>query len=315
MSHAYRSAYQQMIGMRLAEMKVAREMVEPLLPRLRSVRAARTARALAGAVGIAGAFAMPVFAVTGDEAAPTYALLGAAGAALGTYAVARALFGLAGSFVRRTLRMPALTGDLEADLARLDASDPRRAIDRTVDSLEVWSTALPLGALSLLTPLMLHYAFVCVGGSETAAGFGRWIRLSLVIVGHAHLALMALAIRFARKMQRADAEDLAQMSIHREWLVAWLVTVVVSAVPGVLLLAVPPILTTITGLAFIPFMFALMRRVVINERSALELADEAVNVRIAPDAAVAAAALEHVGSDELLLRDFDDQIDVARARV
>ena len=55
MSDAYRSAYQHLSGLRLAEMKLAHETMEPLLPSLEGMRAARIARVLAGGVGVAGA--------------------------------------------------------------------------------------------------------------------------------------------------------------------------------------------------------------------------------------------------------------------
>ena len=124
MSDAYRSAYQHLIGLRLAEMKLAHETVEPLLPSLDATRAARIARALAGGVGIAGAIVMVLLACVGDVAAPTYALLGSGIAGIGTYALARIALAIRAASRRRTLPMPTLTGALDEDLARIDASDP-----------------------------------------------------------------------------------------------------------------------------------------------------------------------------------------------
>ncbi len=292
MSSAYRSAYHHLVGVRLAEMKLARETVEPLLPRLRSIRAARIARALAGGVGITGAIMTAICACIDDGGgAVTYALLGSGAAALTAYALARFLlaFGRAHEWT-----LPRLTGELDADLARIESSNPFLPIARGLQALEVWSTTLPLAALSLLMPLTLHYAALALLDSTSAESFAGWIRISLVIVGHAHLALAALAVAFGRRLTKLTGEGIGSLSIHRAWARAWGITIVVSAVPGLLLLAVPPILTAITGLAFIPFMFVFMRRRVMDERSAKELAEEATTARIAADAGAQLAALEEV---------------------
>jgi hypothetical protein len=287
MSSAYRSPYQHIIGMRLAEMRRARAMVEPHVPDLRSVGHARIARILAGAVGIAGACAMIVFACLGDEAGATYALLASSSGMAGTYVLARVALAIAGVTTRSLLDenatpRPRLTGQLDADLAQLEAIDPIRAIERRLARLEVWSTALPLAALSLFMPLTLHYGIGWLMGPESPETYGSWIRFSLLIVGHAHLALMALAIAFARKISRTPQPELAAMSIHGEWLKAWGVTVAVSSLPGILLFLIPPVLTAVTGLAFIPLMFVLARRRVLKERAMMGLAQAASMVRVAP---------------------------------
>ena len=304
MSHAYRSAYRHIVGMRLAEMKLARDAVEPLLPQLRAIGHARIARIVGGTVGVVGAAVVALLACIGDAKSPTYALVGSGVTAIVTLFLARGLLALGGRLGRRMPVMPRLTGELEVDLARIDASEPLRAIHRRLDSLELWSTALPLAALSLLMPLCLHYGVATATGAQTAEAFASWIRISLVIVGHAHLVLVALAIRFARKMKRSTSEELGAMAIRREWLKTWGITVGVSAVPGVLLLAIPPMIAGATGILFIPFMFASMQRRLMHERATLELAEETVHVRVATDAAPAAleeAAWCEVAAAELRL--------------
>lgn len=282
MSHAYRSEYQQIVGARLASLQDARERMAPLLPQLRSIHAARWARALAGSVGITGAVAMAVLSAGQDVGgAPTYALLGSSVAAIATYVLARLVVPAATSLSLST-PAPALTGDLRSDLAELDESDPATVVDRRLSRLEEWSTALPMAAISLLTPLTLHYVVAALGG-DSASSFAKWIQISLMIVGHAHLTLMGLAIAFARKMTRASREELGRMSIHREWGKALGITVAASAVPGVLLLAVPPVLAAITGLAFVPFMFVFMRRRMIAERAIIDLASTPWTVRVTPE--------------------------------
>jgi hypothetical protein len=305
MSDAYRSPYQHLIGLRLAEMKLARETVEPLLPSLRAIGAARIARAVAGGVGIFGTIATVVLACVGDRADPTYALVGSGLGVIGTYVLVRTSLAIGGALLPKRLPLPKLTGMLQEDLARIDASDPLHPIYRQVAALEVWSTALPLVALSLLMPLTLHYAFLALFGTESAGDFGTWIRISMIVVGHAHLALMGMAIAFARKMRRSTSEDLGAMRIHREWAKAWGLAIGVSALPGVVLLAVPPILSAITGLVFIPLMFVLMRRCVMNERALLERAEEAVHVRVDDTAAPAVTALEEAAWSEVAIAEGD----------
>ena len=296
MSNAYRSAYHHIVGVRLAEMKLTRETVEPLLPQLQSIRAARIARTLGGAVGIAGAIMTAVYACIDSDGGPTYALLGGGAAAVVTYALARVLFALGRA---RGWTLPKLTGELDADLARIEASNPFLPLARRLQALEVWSATLPLVAISLLMPLTLHYAMITLFAPESPAAFARWIRISLVIVGHAHLALAALAVAFGRKLTKLNGEGIGSLPIHRAWAKAWGITIIVSAVPGLLLLAVPPILTAITGLAFIPFMFVFMRRRLMDERATMELAEEATTARIAADAGTPLEALEEVDWVEL----------------
>jgi hypothetical protein len=46
---------------------------------------------------------------------------------------------------------------------------------------------------------------------------------------------------------------------------------VVSAIPGAFLFLIPPAITTATGLLFIPAMFGMMRRRIVQERNALQV--------------------------------------------
>jgi hypothetical protein len=296
MSYAYRSAYEHIVGMRLAETRLASEALEPMQPQFRAIRSARIARALAGGVGIVGVLCMIAFAAFDDGEGVTYALLGSVAASLATYALVRAGLEIANT-VRSKARLalltpsPRLTGQLDADIAAIDASHPLVEVARRLASVELWSTALPLAAISLLAPLTLHFGFASMTSSIT--DFGKWIRISLVIVGHAHLALLALSILFARRMAKSDFQALAAMSIHREWAKVWGLTIAVSAVPGALLLGVPPVLTALTGIAFIPLMFVLMHRRIMKERATLALAEE-VSLRAATDSRPAVSALDQL---------------------
>lgn len=273
--HAYRSEYDHVIGLRLGELRENREILDPHLPKLHTMARARIARALAGGVGVLGAVACVVLALTNVREELTYTLVGSFAAMFVTYILARVVLGIAGAAGRRwrtaseNVKVP-LTGDLHKDLEALHESEPFRVLERKVAPLETWSSALPLAGLSLLTPLTLHWLFIQMIDHESPSSFAEWIRISCVVVGHAHIALLVMAIKFAKRLRSLSAHDIQNMSIHREWLKAWGITIGVSCVPFILLFAVPPILVAITGIAFIPIMYAVMRHRILSERQTLE---------------------------------------------
>jgi hypothetical protein len=288
MSHAYRSSYDVLVGKRIERFRQGREALEPLLGRLHVVSEQRSARVLAGLVGLVGA-AFVALTAFGSGGAPTAVLVGSVPAMAITYAVARVVLRGASYAGRGRLGVPdvpSLTGKLDEDMARLDAADPVRVVEgysigsgRTHATLSV---ALPLAAISLLAPLNLHLVFSLLFMNASASlpslasSYAEWIRISLVIVGHAHLALMILAILFARRLMARPYDELGAMNIHAEWSKALGITVLVSAVPGIVFMLVPPLLSAITGLAFVPLMFVVARAITMSERSALELARLAV---------------------------------------
>jgi hypothetical protein len=286
--NAYRSGYQQIIGTRIATLRRAREHFEPYLPELRSVRAARVARIVGGAAGVAGAAAMAITsAMTSEDHAPMYALIGGGVAAVASWLVTRIGLGVAGRFrfgISLKEKLPMLSGHLANDLESLDQSDPLPRIERHLSGLELWSTSLPLIAMSLLMPLTLHLIVAPLFGPhyDFTRSYSEWIRISLVIVGHAHLAVALLSYLFARKMKKMETSELATLNVNRSWAKAWGITIGVSAVPGVVLLLVPPILTALTGLLFIPAMFFAMHSRTLKERRVIEMAvtDASTNVRV-----------------------------------
>src|SRR3954471_19726216 len=97
MSHAYRSAYQHLVGTRLAEMKLEATSLEPFLPRLRQLRSTRIARIVAGTVGIVGALMMVVSAGF-DWTISSDALIGGGIAAACAYVLARVFFSVANRY-------------------------------------------------------------------------------------------------------------------------------------------------------------------------------------------------------------------------
>jgi hypothetical protein len=278
MSNAYRSSYEQLVGRRLERVQVGREAVEPFLGRLRTVREKRIARTVSGIVGIAGAL-MVACTCTRTDGTPTGFLLASSAAMAVTYAAVRGVL-LASRRSHGPRPIPPLTGRLDEDLARLDAADPARLVEQVTGAgttLAMLSAALPLAAISLLSPLTLHFAFCALFGfapsvTSMAERFSDWIGVSVVIVGHAHVALMAMAIAFGRRLMKQPYGELTAMNIHAEWSKALGIAVIVAATPGIVFLFVPPLLSAITGLVFVPVMFMAARALVLDERSLIEMA-------------------------------------------
>jgi hypothetical protein len=167
---------------------------------------------------------------------------------------------------RQARRQARPTGDLHRDLARLEATPTAAAlVTRQIDRLEQASLALPLVALALLTPLTLQAPFALgLGGLR---GMDMWCFVSVVLVGHAHLVLAGLFIRHAARVRRA-ADPVAMGGAGR--ILLW--TVVTAGVPGLVLYALPPILTLITGAVFIPLAVNRVGTWAAEERAVLEAA-------------------------------------------
>jgi len=292
MTSAYRSAYEHIVGVRLAETQELRSELTPMLPSLRAVTRARMARIFTGAVGVAGALAMTFCAAwfhnNSSDPSPTYALLVGSLAVAIAWPLSRAGLAVGARLRRKETGEITLTGQLDQDLARIDASDPRAELRRVEDlanRLELPSIALPIAGISFLFPLLSHWLFIqAFGSTESAESFAGWIRVSLVIVGHAHLALVICGFLFAKRIRSLSLEALTDMKIHREWLKAWLITISVSCLPGILLILVPPVLVALTGIAFVPFLWLLLHRAVRVERSVFAFAEAAAAVRVAVDA-------------------------------
>ncbi|MBX3228688.1 MAG: hypothetical protein KIT84_08550 [Labilithrix sp.] len=288
------------MGLRLAETKEVRTELAPLLPALRRVVRARLARIVAGSIGVAGAAAMTFSAAwTHDESrspAPTLMLLASAAALVAGWVLARGGLAAGARLLRRDTTELRLTGQLDADLARIDATDPRaelHRLERRAQGLELASVGLPIAGVSFLYPLSSHWLFTqLLGGGESAGDFSQWIRVSLAIVGHAHIALAICGFLFAKRLRSLTLEGLIDLKIHREWLKAWMITIGISCLPGILLILVPPILVAITGITFIPVLWYVLHSAVVRERSKFAFAEAASNVRVAANVDVADALAE-----------------------
>ncbi len=150
----------------------------------------------------------------------------------------------------------ASTGSAERDLERLAAATPLGTLRARAHRFAVASIALPLMAIALVGPLTLHAPFAILG--DNLRTFATWIALSSAIVGHAHLVLAGLSARYAVQLGRDP-----HMTGGAGRALGW--TVLASAIPGVVFLALPPILTAITGAVLVFAGFAWARRTMLRE--------------------------------------------------
>lgn len=273
---------------RRAEALRARAELAARLPHLHGVYARRWSRAVGGGVGVFGALGVAALAIAHASSTPgfpletlTQALLGSVVASVVATLVARVAFGLYRSGFSRVASLPEPVGELGADLARIDAAAPWPEKERALRRLELASTALPLVAASLLSPLTLHWIVAALSGANN---YGDWILISLAIVGHAHVVLAVMAGLYARRLWRTPTPELAMAPVHRPWIWALGLTVLAAAVPGAILLLVPPLLTLVTGALFVPAAFLWIRHRVIQERLAMEDAEaSSTHVRVDAD--------------------------------
>jgi hypothetical protein len=165
------------------------------------------------------------------------------------------------------------TDDAAYDVSRLEESGPLRWASARADRLEQLSVAVPLAAWCLCAPLLSHFlVFLCFtdGRFERAVNeFDTWILVSMLLTGIAHAVLVFCAVRFARNLRKSN--DSAAVPVPSSWApLGW--TALAGCVPGVVLYLVPPAMVVVTGLAFVPAVFAFIRSRVLAERSALALA-------------------------------------------
>jgi hypothetical protein len=238
------------------------------------VHGRRTGRVWAGGAGVLGAAVLVGTSIyeglfTGGlgaqrhEGVILFVLWGSWLAMVLAYIAARAASKLGGP------RLDRESGDVHADIARLETSRPLDAARRRADRIEFRSIALPMMALALLMPLTLHSIVAHL--ANIGRNFDGWILISLVIVGHAHLVLMALAIRFAHRARDMSIAEIKETHAKALWKTFGF-TVLASALPGAILYLIPPLLTAATGLVVVPVMFHLARRWIVTERGALGVA-------------------------------------------
>lgn len=277
---AYRSL-EPVLQQRIAVLRERYETEAPFVDVARRVATRRVGRAVGGFVAtVLGGSALLVGLASwlSSGAEESYAHQVATTLLLATWPIGilAAVFGrvVARSILRRGADEPIrFTGDLAKDLARLDADEPLAAMRRTAERWERAAAAWPLAALSLVTPLTIHLIVASIPNAAHDASlmkdFGTWIALSVVLVGHSHLAVLVGSVRWARSLRERPTE-LLTVGLSRSWGVTLLVAVGLACLPGIVLVGIPPILVAITGLLFVPAMFVVTARCMQRERFALE---------------------------------------------
>lgn len=257
---------------------------------LARVRDRRIARIAGGLTGVLGAFMWPAMYFLNptdirldDHAPVTYWLWGTVAATFAAWGAARLALARIARPVGALAPRPPATVQSEAD-AR--AMNPWPAIARALWSLETWSLALPLVACSLLGPLFLHSLVWAVLGTmadkaDVASGFAVWITFAAVIVPHAHLALAVHAVRFARRLARTSTDALSKTELRKAWQNGLGLAVLCAAIPGIVLFAVPPVITAVTALVLVPAMYRAAWNAHHAERAIVEGMDASVvNTRV-----------------------------------
>lgn len=134
--------------------------------------------------------------------------------------------------------------------------------DAVPDRLLAASWALPTLGAALLLPLTLHLGVALALGVDLHT-FAGWAKLGLTFTGPAHVVFAAMAtLRAVRIAQGRDA-----ISTRR----IYVTTVVVSAIPFVIVFFVPPLLVAFTGTAIVPLLDR-MPRIIGEGRAPLPVA-------------------------------------------
>jgi hypothetical protein len=203
------------------------------------IHRARVARSVAGAVLALVAVGALGWSLESEERGPARLLLLAWPVAIVAYVSTRVMLRVTGR---------GMTVDLVTAEHRLY-------------ELEILSVALPLTGVAFASPLTLHSLIAGIDGD--LVGFSRWMRMSVILVGHAHLALAIYAWLFADSLHHTRRGE----PLERSWLGALGTAVFVSAVPGIVVFAIPPVLALLTGLFFIPPCYLFVQESLMAERA------------------------------------------------
>ena len=243
-------------------MRARADEVQTAHPALAQTYARRVGRVAGGVAGVVLGLALPAaagwMAATGsrfDGGQLTFGLIVAVCVSVATTLAGRAW---ATEHAHELLSTFELSGNVHADIVRLEAEHPVAQLIGRSDALERASIAWPLTAIALLAPLSIH---LLVAGLFAGGRFDSWMLLSYILVGHAHVCLAICGLRLAKRLR--TAEDLGCFR-PRAWKAVWL-TVGISAIPGGIFLAIPPLLVLATGL-FIPPLWRWAVRTVARER-------------------------------------------------
>lgn len=250
---------------------------------VRNIYARRVARAVAGGVAAAAGVAMLVGGgiwalTTGSWYNPsqsdgrmTDVLLGGVVAGVLAYLPARLV--AYRKFDRAVGNALSLSGNVRIDLVRVERAQPRRIAAELLSRAEAWSASLPLVAVALLGPLLVHLlvwlGYTAGNVSFKLGAFDAWIGATVPIAGLAHLVLAFRAAAFGPRIRAKSTEELRVMPSQYGWKTL-LFTAIAGLVPGAMLLLVPPVLIFLTGLVLVPHSFYRMNRLILGEREIVE---------------------------------------------
>lgn len=119
----------------------------------------------------------------------------------------------------------------------------------------VASVVLPAAAIALVLPISIHMPFALLIAG--ASGFDQWFAISVVITGAAHV-VFAFMVAMRGYQLVAGKRAWSPRRIY-------VLTIVTSCIPFVVLWTIPPILVALTALPFLPMLRA-MERMVEEER-------------------------------------------------
>lgn len=259
---------------RCRKQELARELQLEVPPELGRIFARRQARIAAGCTAIAAFLAMVVHFVLVGSLGLSFYLLGAWGVAAVIYITVRLA---APHWLARQVRRlyGARDGDIFDELSQIESNLPRQFMLDRVHRLENRSLRVPMVAVALVAPLSIHLLVALGLLSVSLYSFSHWIVTSLILVGHAHLTLAVFAAVHAGRLQgeldqgRRSPSERIPLNGAPRGLVALLWTVGASAIPGVVLLCIPPLLVALTGLLFVPWIFHWASQRAVSERKQL----------------------------------------------
>jgi len=217
---------------------------------VRRIFARRAGRVVFGATLIAFAVAVLVMFAVEANGPPTWTLLAAwpTATALGLLGWA----GAAGS--TRTFHAPPLAGAPHAPVSAAATTTRFSPMSRRLARLERPALLLPLVGMTLLLPLTAHLLAAATFLALPRLNFGglvfdfsKWIAMSAVLVGHAHLLLAARGARLITKLLRGERVEVVRWSLRS---VGW--ATLLACVPGGVLIGIPPFLVAVTGVVVVP---------------------------------------------------------------
>ena len=210
--------------------------------------------------------------------------------ALGLVSAPPLIWGLGRWLRRRATRYPVgphpgpAEEDPHAALEALNAEPGAGAsFAARVAGWETAGLALPLVGLCLIVPLSLHLmvwatvqAVARVGETDQVSywaslcRFDDWIRMSMILVGVAHLALaISVFVYLGRLRRQASFQPPSPF-------MPFAVAVLCAAFPGIVFIFVagagllPPLIAAVTGVVFIPPIFGQASRIFWREQELLE---------------------------------------------